>query len=91
MEYFAHKATQKMFSNNTYFYEAIASSGYDIFYFARKMLCNWWCGESVVRFLAFGLCGYSKKEILETLEKEYTTWRAQFAWEVLCWEVEGLL
>ena len=80
-----------MFSHNVQFYGETRQSEYNIFYFARKMLCNLWDGESVVRFLAFGLCGYSKREILKTLEKEFTTWRALFAWQVLCWQIEGLL
>ena len=91
MEYFEHKAVWTMFSRNVQFYEETWQSGYDVFRFARKMLRGRWCGESVVRFLAFGLCGYPKREVLKTLEREFPTWRALFAWQVLCWEVEGLL
>ena len=91
MEYFEHKGVRLMFAQNAQFYEETCQSEYDILRFARKMLRGRWCGESVVRFLAFGLCGYSKREILKTLEKELPTWRALFTWQVLCWEVEGLL
>ena len=61
MEYFKHKAVWTMFSRNAQFYEETWQGEYDILRFARKMLRGRWCGESVVRFLAFGLCGYSKR------------------------------
>ena len=91
MEYFEHKATQTMFTSNLPFYKEVWQSGYNISCFARKMLRGRWCGESIVRYFAFGVTHYPREEILKTLDEEYQNWRGEFVWQVLCWEVERVI
>ena len=81
--------TQRMYVNNAAFYKEVERVGYNIFYFARKMLRGRW---TIVRFLSFGAKGgYLRSKILKTLDKEFPTWRTEFAWQVLVQDVEDML
>ena len=89
--YFKHKAVWTMFARNVRFYEETWQNEYDVFKFARKLLRGRWSGETIIRYLAFGFKHYSREMILDTLDQECPGWKAEFEWQVLVWEVGGLI